>query len=54
MSSGRYVSHGATSAAGSAKAHRGRLGRHEVLVALGGHAIAKERITLVRRPRESV
>jgi hypothetical protein len=42
-------------AALSAKAHRGGLGlgRHEVLVAIGGHAITKERITLVRWPRES-
>jgi len=54
VSSGRYhVSHGASNAALSAKAYRGGLGSHEVLVAIGDHVVAKEAITLVRWPREA-
>ncbi len=49
VSGGRYASNEAH----SAKVHRGGLGRHEVLVTIGGHVIAKESITLVRWPREA-
>ena len=51
VSKGRYGSHGVikSNEASSAKVHCGRLGSHEVLIAVG----AKEGITLVRWPREA-
>ncbi len=43
-----FARHQKSNVADSAKAHRGRLGVHEVLVVIGDRVVAKEGVTTFR------